>query len=106
MASFNMVEMRFNGTGGTVAVRVAQQTCMENNNASRFVSSMNENYGKDGKQKLNENEFIMLYSLNDNCSFSNPEPRSTLISIVLLSEWLIKLISHQNCRREVSNLCK
>jgi len=35
--------MRFNDSGGTAAVRAAQQTCMANNNASRFVSSVNEN---------------------------------------------------------------
>ena len=32
-----------NGIGGTAAVRVAQQTCMVNNNEGRFVSSVNEN---------------------------------------------------------------
>lgn len=54
-ASFNIVDMRFNDTGGTAAVRVAQQTCMVNNNVSRFVSSVNENECREGRQKLNEN---------------------------------------------------
>jgi hypothetical protein len=38
-ASFNIAVMRFNFTGGTAAVKVAQQTCMANNNANRFVST-------------------------------------------------------------------